>query len=289
MTTMKILPATLPLLILFSTIQGAFSDDRELAVTLSKEGDHAGAAIEFRRLALEEAKPESQAGYYWASAYEYGKALQFGTAGKMLDAGENASPELKAPGLLLRGEQSRSEKKWPEASFYFRSLILGEASADVKTYSSRRLAESCLRQNNLPAAREALSLSPTAQNNAAIALDRYEQDSDKSPKVGGILGLIPGLGYAYAGEYANALRSAILNSLFIFGMVTTAEDEQWGGFAVITFFEFTWYSGSIYGGIDASHRYNSRRLEDCAREIDSDAAFSPDYSRLPEIALKFTF
>ena len=34
--------------------------------------------------------------------------------------------------------------------------------------------------------------------------------------LGGILGIIPGLGYAYSGEYSNAARSLILNSLFIF-------------------------------------------------------------------------
>ena len=34
-------------------------------------------------------------------------------------------------------------------------------------------------------------------------------------------------------------------------------------FSVITFFEFTWYSGSIYGGIDAAHRYNEQRLQRC--------------------------
>ena len=71
---------------------------------------------------------------------------------------------------------------------------------------------------------------------------------------GGVLGLVPGLGYAYSGEYANAVRSLILNSLFIWGMVETADDDQWGLFALVTFGEFTWYSGSIYGGIDAAHR-----------------------------------
>ncbi|MBN1558006.1 MAG: membrane protein insertion efficiency factor YidD [Lentisphaerae bacterium] len=81
----------------------------------------------------------------------------------------------------------------------------------------------------------------------------------RSPRLGGILGLVPGLGYAYSGEYANALRSLLLNGIFIWGMVETAGEEQWGGFAVISFFELTWYSGSIYGGIDAAHRFNARQ------------------------------
>ena len=71
------------------------------------------------------------------------------------------------------------------------------------------------------------------------------------PWVGGVLGLVPGLGYVYSGEFANGARSLILNGLFIWGMVETAEREQWAAFSVLTFFEFTWYSGSIYGGAEA--------------------------------------
>ena len=101
--------------------------------------------------------------------------------------------------------------------------------------------------------------------------------------------MIPGLGYLYAGEQANALRSLILNGLFIYGMVQTGEDEEWGAFSVITFFEITWYTGSIYGGIDASHRYNQRRLQTCLQVIDDQSRFTPDLRKLPAIALKYSF
>lgn len=33
------------------------------------------------------------------------------------------------------------------------------------------------------------------------------------------MGLVPGLGYAYAGEYANAMRTLMLNNLLIWGIV----------------------------------------------------------------------
>ena len=121
------------------------------------------------------------------------------------------------------------------------------------------------------------------------ALDIYARGHDKSPKVGGLLGMIPGMGYMYAGEYGNGFRSIILNSLFIFGMVSTAQDDEWGAFAVITFFEFTWYSGSIYGGVDASHRYNRDRLESSISRINGDAGFEPDQRQLPALVLRFSF
>ena len=101
--------------------------------------------------------------------------------------------------------------------------------------------------------------------------------------------MIPGLGYAYAGEYANAIRSLILNGLFIYGMTDTAEDEHWGAFSIITFFELTWYSGSIYGGIDASHRYNQKRLQASLQMIDDHSRFKPDLNQMPAVVLKYQF
>ena len=85
------------------------------------------------------------------------------------------------------------------------------------------------------------------------------------------------------------LPSIILNRLFLYGMADTANNEQWGAFAVITFFEFTWYSGSIYGGIDAAHRYNRNRLDSAVNAINGEAGFEPDYEQLPTLVLQFRF
>ena len=103
------------------------------------------------------------------------------------------------------------------------------------------------------------------------------------------MGLIPGFGYFYSGEYASGLRAILLNGLFIYGMIDTADKDEWGAFAVISFFEFTWYGGSIYGGIDAAYRYNRRRLDSAVGAINGDPGFSPDYKQLPVIVLKFEY
>lgn len=261
----------------------------ELAVQLAGEGDHPAAAIEFRRLALEASDKSAGGGYYWAAAHEYWRAGEFGLADKMLDRAEDSAPDLGASALLLRAENAAAAQKWDEASFYLGSVLGSRAGDDAKSLAARRLAVAEMKREDAAAAREALAKSPSKPDTALAAIDRYEAGRDKSPKLGGVLGMIPGLGYIYAGEYANGLRSIILNGLFIFGMVDTAQDDEWGAFAAITFFEFTWYSGSIYGGIDASHRYNRRRLDDCIGGINGAAAFEPDYTALPTVTLKFKF
>jgi tetratricopeptide (TPR) repeat protein len=276
-------------LIVLSVFAGDFQDPTlQLAVGLVDEGDHAGAAVEFRRLALE-ASGADRGAYYWVAGYEYFKCSKYESVDKMLNRAENEQAELKMPALLLRGETAHAVKRWSEAGFYYETVLRGEASDDEKSLAARRLAGTKLVQKDVAAARDALNKSPAKSDNEMAALENYAAGRDKRPMLGGFLGMIPGFGYFYSGEYANGFRSIILNSLFIYGMVDTAEKEQWGAFAVITFFEFTWYSGSIYGGIDAAHRYNRNRLDSAVGAINGDAGFDPDYKQLPTLVLQFRF
>lgn len=270
-----------------------------LALDLTQEGNHEAAAIEYRRLALMEEDREKRAGYYWAAAYEYRLAAPLDALGqrlannselvaKMLDRAEDDSQTLTTESILLRAEAAIGSDKPEEAAFYLQSII-ASGVGDAKAFASRRLARIMLSEKNISGAREALLASPYDNSTALAALDRYGRGRDKVPCLGGILGLIPGLGYAYSGEYANALRSLILNGLFIFGMVDTAGDEEWGAFAAITFFEITWYTGSIYGGIDAAHRCNLNRLNNCVDAINGNCDFYPDLKQIPIVSLKFQF
>jgi hypothetical protein len=270
------------------TATGADSVPAEIqfAQALSSEGNHPAAAIEFRRLATTSTNPCDRASFYWAAAYEYGLAGNTALSDKMLDQAENLNPDLATEAILLRGNNALSTKRWKEAEFYFQGLTQG-TTQPVTCLASRSLAVTRLHQRNIEGARESLTHSTADEQSSLAAIDQYARRSDKSPRIGGLLGLVPGLGYAYSGEYQNALRSLILNSIFIFGMVSTAADDQWGSFAVISFFEVTWYSGSIYGGIDAAHRYNQERLNQCTSEITRDKRATPDYSKLPLLRLQF--
>ena len=260
-----------------------------LAAELAGDADHAGAAVEFRRLGLSASEPQAKGGYFWAAAYEYEQSGRHDLAEKLLDRAEDAFPDLGLPGRVLRGESTASTGAADEAEFHLRTILDADSPGEMKTWASRRLAALRLTQRDVTGAGAALAASPVKDPEGEAALRRYAAGRDKRPMVGGLLGIIPGLGYAYAGEYATGLRSLLLNGLFIFGMVNTADRDQWGAFGVISFFEVTWFTGSIYGGVDASHRYNERRLEDCTREIDGTARFEPDFSVLPVVSLRFTF
>ncbi len=262
---------------------------KQLALELVAEQKHEPAAIEYRRIAMTVTNSGQKAGYYWASSFEYKNAGNYELSAKMLDQAENYSQNLVQESFLLRAENSYANDYLDEAAFYLRSLKEKTTNDNIKAFACRRLAHTSLASGDITAAREYLINLPAGDTNALSRLDIYAKGRDKRPKLGGLLGTIPGMGYAYAGEYANALRSFILNGLFIYGMADTASDKEWGAFSVITFFEITWYTGSIYGGIDATHRYNKTRMKECMDYVDGDTSFTPDFQQMPVITLKFSF
>ncbi len=284
---------SLLLLALSTTLQAGVTNgvSATLAATLASENDHDGAALEYRRAALEEvADSARQAAWTWYAARESQLAGRCAAAETLIDRFEELDPGRVADAQLLRAENAAAARRWSEAAFFYRGLAEAPgASPALRRYAARRLAAAELRQGQPAAARGALALSPEPEPVAAEALDRWQNTSRKRPWLGGLLGLIPGAGYAYSGEYANAVRSAILNGLFIWGMVDTADDNHWGLFAVVSFFEVTWYSGSIYGGIDAAQRYNRDHLDEAVRGVQGQAAFKPSPAAFPLLSLQFSF
>ncbi|NCC51327.1 MAG: hypothetical protein EOM20_08940 [Spartobacteria bacterium] len=261
-----------------------------LAVELAQEGDHHAAAVEFRRLALSDYPEPERGRYFWMAAYEYWRNEEPEPVPNILDRAETFAPDIYNDAMLLRAETALQERKDTEALFYLESVSASrEADGMLREYATRRMAAVHLRRKDPAAALESLENGPGDYPAPIAAIDSYMCGKDKKPLVGGLLGIVPGLGYFYAGEWANGLRSIILNGIFIWGMVETAGEDQWGTFTVISFFELTWYTGSIYGGIDASHRYNRRRLDACVEAVEGQAFFAPEYHELPVLTLRFEF
>lgn len=257
-----------------------------LAEELFDEGQYAAAAIEFRRLALRADDPAETAAWLWMAANacaQPGDVQSSRLALDLLDDAEDAAPPddpaCSLPIAFLRAKLSLRLKDTAAARYYYQSIpgkippsaAPGEAAA-WRECAARGAAAAALAAGDLPAARAEAAPFP----DVLAAVDAHAAASRKSPTLGGILGLVPGLGYAYSGEWANAVRSILLNSLFIWAMRETAADDEWALFSVAAFFEFTWYSGSVYGGIDAAHRHN-RRIDQTAL----DALLAPNTPSSP--------
>lgn len=278
------------LVLVVSSAWAAPSDQLTLARELAQDGNHAGAALEYRRVAMDTADIDAQGALYWMAAYEYLAAKRCDQAERMLSKIEDVTSGLEIEVYFLRSAYNRARRKPREAAFYLESLTAPQQPAAVRTTASKKLAALRVQMHDFDGARNALQASGSSNLEDELrALTRYESGQDKSHVVGGLLGLVPGLGYAYAGEYANAARSLLLNALCIWGLVEFIEEDQWGGVALVGFAEVTFYSGSIYGGADAAVRYNRRRLQHCTDTIEGNVEIRPVRTRLPVLTLNYTF
>ena len=267
--------------------------ERETGLTLARELAemklHAESALEYRRLAIAEEAAPARAAFYWMAGYEYARAERREQTDRMLTRAEDADPARDIEIKLLRAENERARFRPREAAFYLESVALAAPVGPAKEFAARRLAALRLEMGDFEGARAALRLAPEPSETGLAAIAEYERGRDKSYIVGGLLGLVPGLGYAYSGEYANALRSLIMNALCIWGIVEFADREQWAGVAVVGFAGITFYSGSIYGGVDSAFRYNRRRLQRATLAIEGRASFAPEPELLPTLSLRFSF
>lgn len=83
----------------------------------------------------------------------------------------------------------------------------------------------------------------------------------KSPYTAQILGLFPGAGYAYLGQYQSAITAFSVNALFIATAVYFFQQGNVPAGVLTTSFEAGWYFGSIYGAGQAAKTYNERLYE----------------------------
>ena len=80
--------------------------------------------------------------------------------------------------------------------------------------------------------------------------------SQKDPLVAGVLGVIPGAGYAYTEHYGTALASLALNSLLAWATIDAFQDGDTAAGIVFSVFASGFYIGNITGSIQSANRYN---------------------------------
>ncbi len=257
-------------LCLFSlcAVFSAVGADTRLGVLSELEAEEAWSdfALLCRICAAEESDSSFKSGFLLAAADAYGLSGAPDRMEHMLAAFESSvsfdDEELNTASVLLNAECAVMRRRWDEAAFYFESFGEECADADVRALAYSHAAAAALIGGDRDG-----SLAYAERAGKRGIVESYCGAKDKSPLTGGLLGIIPGLGYVYSGEYGNAFRCLLLNSLFIWAAAEFASDDEWALFSAALFFEITWYSGSIYGGIDAAHRYNRRRLSDASRDL----------------------
>ena len=95
----------------------------------------------------------------------------------------------------------------------------------------------------------------------------------KSPKLAGLLSLIPGLGYAYTGHKQTALTAFLVNSLIGYATYTNIKNTNYGMGVLTGVFNLSFYLGNIYGGIKSAKRYNEQQKNLLIKKIELNTNF----------------
>lgn len=108
--------------------------------------------------------------------------------------------------------------------------------------------------------------------------------SRKNPYLGAVLGIIPGMGYVYAGESGTGIVSMIV--IGTGSAVTYASYKNGhGSLALITgLITFFFYGGSVAGGYMQSVKYNDRLIDTLRMRLDRELMPERD---LDEVYFKF--
>lgn len=91
-------------------------------------------------------------------------------------------------------------------------------------------------------------------------LSRSDAIPIKHPTTAGILSIVPGGGQLYCKRYKDAVTAFLINGGLIWAAWEAFDDEQYALGSVISFVEFGFYAGNIYGAVSSAHKYNRDRI-----------------------------
>jgi hypothetical protein len=91
------------------------------------------------------------------------------------------------------------------------------------------------------------------------ALSRHATIPSKAPVAAGLFSIIPGGGQLYCGRYQDALTAFLLNAGLILSAWEAFDNELYALGGVISFVEFGFYAGNIYGATASAHKFNRDR------------------------------
>ncbi|RMF86756.1 MAG: outer membrane protein assembly factor BamD [Nitrospinota bacterium] len=258
-----------PLFLLMAAQTRAGQDDPQrllgFADSLLQEGEYFRAITEYKRFLFSyPSHPRAlEARYKIGLAYFRGQEWEEAILRFREIVEAYPQEEIARDALFMIGEAYYRKGDYPSAIRVYQAITAHYPQTETATKARYRIGWSLLRlrqweeaATQFAAIEEQSPYYPSAQTLMQEA-KKGETLPRKSPLLAGILsGLLPGAGQAYNGRYRDALVAFLLNGAFILGGIEAirAGNEALAG--AIFFFEGGWYSGNVYGAINAAHKFN---------------------------------
>ena len=240
------------------------------ADALFNEGDYYRAITEYKRF-LFLAPTDARAGRVQLQVgRSYLGAQQWEEARQTFEALAQHYPDanIRAEAAFLAGDTSFRQGRYAQAIEDLRAVTERYGQTPVGERARYLLGWSYLRARQWPLATasfEAIdSTSPLFPSSQALADAARDAESlpRKSPALAGLMSaVIPGSGHFYTGRFRDGTIALLLNGAFMFAGIEAVSAGNEAAAGLLFFFQAAWYSGTIYGAVNAAHKHN-RDLEE---------------------------
>lgn len=248
----------------------------DFAEMLFREKDYEDAALQYRLILR--TSPE----FDLAPRCRVKMALCYVSAGRYEEAQIEINSILEDGSMRDRWEEALL---WQAVCFYrsddilssleLLGMLMQDARAtDIGAYASYHLAWVYLVRGDIaPASRLFAQLSKPQEapwglsdidlSSLSKAVLEMESLPSKSPVIAGILsGCVPGTGHFYCQRYTDGLVALGLNGTFVAAAVESFDKRIYVAGGIASSVELVWYSGTIYGAVNAAHRFNRLKREE---------------------------
>jgi len=235
------------------------------ADALFQEGDYFRAITEYKRFIFL-APTDPRAGpvqLQIGRSYLHGQQWEDARKTFQTLAREHPAADIRMEAAFLVGETAYQQGAYTQAITDLRPLAEREEQSSLVQKARYRLGWSYLRSRQWAAAAESFAridpgdaLFPSSRA-LSDAARQAEQLPRKSPALAGALsGVLPGAGHFYTGRMRDGALALLLNGGFLVAGLEAVAAGNEAAAGLLFFFEAAWYAGSIYGAVNAAHKYN---------------------------------
>jgi TolA-binding protein len=240
------------------------------ADALFDDGDYYRAITEYKRFLFLHPTDARSGRVHLRVGTAYLRAQQWEEARQTFQtlAQEHPDPAIRAPAAYLIGETSFRQGRYAQAIEDLQAALARYGQTTVREQARYLLGWSHLRARQWPEATqsfEAIDMtSPLFQSSQALAdaARDAERLPRKSPALAGLMSaVVPGAGHFYTGRWRDGTVALLLNGAFLAAGIEAVAAGNEAAAGLLLFFEAAWYSGTIYGAVNAAHKHN-RDLEE---------------------------
>jgi tetratricopeptide (TPR) repeat protein len=183
-------------------------------------------------------------------------------------AQQHPDRDIRAEAAFLIGETAYQQGRYTRAIEDWRRAAEQYRQTPTAEKARYRLGWSYLHVRRWAEAAQAFEAVDTTSPlfPSARALTEAAREAEtlprKSPALAGLMSaLIPGTGHFYTGRWRDGTIALLLNGGFLAAGIEAVGAGNEAAAGLLFFFEAAWYSGSIYGAVNAAHKDN-RDTED---------------------------